>query len=187
MYTQYLGKPVSLLPLLLLVFGVALLSAQSLPPHPRLILTSDRIAALEGAITSSHQHLWQLVQQSADDFSIEPIPAMTDAHNRYRYLGDTMPALGLASLVTGEPRYREAAVRWISAMLAVPEWTGSQNLGRSAWATGCALLYDWLYDDLDEALRSRLRDRLIRESRIIIEDASYWRVLSNHLFNETAA
>jgi hypothetical protein len=170
-----------------LLFIASIPSAKAIQPHPRLILTPDRVTTLSGSSTTTHQHLWQLAYQSAEDFRTEPIPAMADAHNRYRYLGDTMPALGLAYLVTHEPQYLDAAVSWITAMLAVPEWKGSQNLGRSAWATGCALLYDWLYDELDEELRNRLRDRLIRESRLIIEDASYWRVLSNHLFNETAA
>lgn len=155
--------------------------------HPRLILTPERVAALKSYAISTHRNLWELALASADEFSRESIPEMEDAHNRYRYIGDRVPALGLAYLMTEDPRYLDSARKWLSALLSVPEWKGSSNLGRSSWAIGCALLYDWLYDDLGEEMRSQIKERLSGEADIIIETAADWRALSNHLLIETAA
>jgi len=174
----------------LLFFALAgwrALSAQEAAAHPRLILTPSRIAALKSSLETTHRDLWEVALQTADEFSREAIPEMAGAHNRYRRLGDTLPALGLAFLVTGETRYLESAEAWLSALLSVPEWNGSANLGRSSWAIGCALLYDWLYDVLDTDLRSRIREKLLAEAEQIVQKAAYHRALSNHLLIETTA
>jgi len=112
---------------------------------------------------------------------------MPNANNRLRYIGDTMPALGLAYRLTGERRYAEAADRWLRALVAVPRWNGSANLGRSAWVVGSALLYDWLYDVLPAETRHQVRARLAAEGEILLEQAAYWRLLSNHSLIETSA
>ncbi len=112
---------------------------------------------------------------------------MQDANNRLRFIGDTMPVLGLAYRMTGDRRYAEAADRWLRALLAVPTWNGSANLGRSAWVVGSALLYDWLYDVLPPETRALIRTRLVAEGEILLQRAAYWRLLSNHCLIETSA
>lgn len=156
-------------------------------PHPRLILTPERIATLKGEMATARRHFWPLALQSAREFSGEAIPAMRDANNRYRRFGDTMPALGLAFEMTGDRSFVEAADRWLTAILAVPEWRGSQNLGRSAWAAGSALLYDWLHNELPPGTKASVRERLAAEGEILLRETSYWRLLSNHCLIETAA
>jgi hypothetical protein len=155
--------------------------------HPRLILTPTRIATLKAEMATTRRDFWPAALASAGEFSRETPPAMRDANNRYRRFGDTMPALGLAFHLTREPAYVEAADRWLTAMLDVSEWRGSQNLGRSAWVTGSALLYDWLHDALPAATRDRVRERLVAEGEILLRETSYWRLLSNHCLIETAA
>jgi hypothetical protein len=118
---------------------------------------------------------------------ISQIPKMERGGNRYRYIGDTMPALGLTYLLTGDRRYVESAQTWISALLKVRDWSGSGNLGRSSWVMGCALIYDWLYNVLDPNIREAMRKKLIAECSIIKETGVYWRALSNHLLIETSA
>jgi len=155
--------------------------------RPRLILTSARIELLKSSIATTHIELWNYALQSAENFSGQEISEMKDAHNKYRPIGDTMPVLGLAYMMTGDQKYIEAAERWIKALLAVPEWKGSQNLGRSSWMVGTALLYDWLYDEFDDEFRQNIRDKLIEESNAIFDHNSGYRALSNHLLIETSA
>jgi hypothetical protein len=155
--------------------------------HPRLILTPQKIEYLKSARETTHSQLWNPVVTLADNFCNEPIPQMVDAHNRWRYIGDTMPVLGLVYLITGDSKYVESAENWINALLEVPEWKGSSNLGRSAWVTGCALLYDWLYNNLNKQTLARMRSRFQKEGAILVEDAAVWRSLSNHLLIETTA
>ncbi len=155
--------------------------------HPRLILTPEKIKSLRSSLTSMQQQLWKLALQNADEFSRESIPEMKDAHNEFRYIGDTMPVLGLAYWMKDDRRYVESAEKWILALLAVPEWKGSQNLGRSAWVVGCAILYDWLYDVLDENVKLAIKKRLLAEAPILMGTATDHRALSNHLLIETSA
>jgi hypothetical protein len=172
--------------LFIVLFNVNL-SAKTISQRPRLILKPNRITALKSSLLTTHRQLWELALESSDEFRKRKVPKMTRAHNRYRDIGDTMPALGLTYLVTGKKKYVRAAEKWLKALLSVPEWKGSQNLGRSSWITGCALLYDWLYDALDKKLREQIKTRLLAETPIVIETASYTRALSNHLLIETTA
>ncbi len=171
----------------ILSFANLVISTERSSIHPQLILTPEKIELLKNSMMTTHEHLWKLALQSADEFSNEPIPTMKDAHNKYRYIGDTMPVLGLAYWMTSDLSYVKSAEKWISALLAVPEWKGSQNLGRSAWVVGCALLYDWLYEVIDEELRLKIKKRLQAEAPILMNTASDHRALSNHLLIETTA
>jgi len=92
-----------------------------------------------------------------------------------------MPSLGLAYLLTQDRKYLIGAEKWIRVLLNVPTWEGSQNLGRSAWITGIAQLYDWLYQDMDEDLKKNIVSRLKKEAEIIMKSAASTRALSNHL------
>lgn len=174
-------KPVSAF----LVFLVSSLSA--LAAEPRLILTPARLAALKATTEATQLELRAHALESADQLVAETIPALRDANNRHRRIGDTLPALGLAYHFTGKRSYVEAADRWLQALLAVPDWKGSQNLGRSAWMTGAALLYDWLGETLPAATRRRLRDRLMAEGEVVRAHGAELRLLSNHCLIETTA
>lgn len=174
------------LPLALLLLAPATTIA-SPSREPRLILTPARIAELKAARETTHRDLWAAAAASADTFAQAAVPALHDANNRHRTIGDTLPALGLAYRLTGERRFLEAADRWLRALVAVPEWRGSQNLGRSAWALGGALTYDWLGAELPADTREAVRARLVAEGEILLRETSYWRLLSNHCLIETAA
>lgn len=175
--------------LCLSVLGAAALTdVRAAPaPHPRLILTPSRVDALKAARNTTHRELWERAWQCAETLAAARPPAMADAGNRYRTFGDTLPALGLAYRLSGEQRFIDAADRWLQALLAVPSWRGSQNLGRSAWVVGAALTYDWLHDVLPAATRSQVRARLAAEGEILLRETSYWRLLSNHCLIETTA
>jgi hypothetical protein len=155
--------------------------------HPRLILTENRLLKLQEEIKTTHNNIWKLTVQLVDQFAEQEIPEFNYAHNRYRRIGDTMPVLGLVYRLTGDKKYLNAATKWIEALLDVPDWRGSQNLGRSSWVIGCALLYDWLFDELGEDLKNRIKKRLMTEALNIMEHSSSHRALSNHLLIETSA
>lgn len=156
--------------------------------HPRLILTPRRIEALKSSLPAARAGLWKPALESANEFRDSAPPAMRRADNTFRYIGDTLPALGLAWWMTGDRAYAESAGRWLRALLAVKEWSGSANLGRSAFVMGTALLYDWLHGSLDEATLTAARKRLEAEGEILLrDDHNYWRLLSNHCLIETGA
>ncbi len=155
--------------------------------HPRLLINRLNLVGYRDKSTSTHQLLFQLVSEQAEAFSQRTIPAFQNAQNTYREIGDALPVLGLMYQVSGDQRYVNDAKQWVEALLATASWEGSQNLGRSSWVMGLAFTYDWLFDTLDEDLKVRLIDRLVKEVEIIISTASRTRALSNHLLIETSA
>lgn len=155
--------------------------------YPNLIITSENLDEYILKSKTTHKHLFELTVRLADSFIERTPPEMRDASNVYREIGETLPSLGLVYLITKEDKYLEGAERWIKALLDVPAWDGSQNLGRSAWTAGIAQTYDWLFSYLDEDLKGIIISRLKKEAGIIAGSASKTRALSNHLLIETCA
>lgn len=155
--------------------------------QPSLIIDSVKVSNLANYKNYDNLGLYSNAIASADSFCSLPLPEMQNADNKYRHIGENMPSLGLAYLLTSEQKYLDASVKIIESLLAVKEWSGDDNLGRSAWVTGTILLYDWLYNSLSTDLRLRIQERMITEGSIIMETASKYRALSNHLMIETTA
>ncbi len=154
---------------------------------PRLIITQQDIKDLARKAETTHKHLYELAIFLADDFMEEEPPQAQNAHNKYRRIGESLPSLGLAYLLTKDDKYLSGAEKWIKALLAVETWEGSANLGRSSWITGIAQTYDWLYHHLDDDLKKRIIARLTKEADIVKNTAASHRALSNHLLIETSA
>jgi hypothetical protein len=148
---------------------------------PRLIITNQNIDE------TTHKHLYELAIHQADDLIGEEPPQAQNAYNKYRRIGESIPSLGLAYLLTKDDKYLGGAEKWFRALLSVDTWEGSANLGRSSWITGIAQTYDWLYHHLDDNLKETIIRRLTKEAEIVINTAASHRALSNHLLIETSA
>jgi hypothetical protein len=79
-----------------------------------------------------------------------------------------LPHAALAWLLTGDRAHLEAALEKVEALAA-----GKKSGNWAEWHN-LALAYDWLYHDLPEDLRARVRDTLDREGR------AYYRKLALH-------
>ena len=186
--TFYFFKRKLFVVFVMLIFNFKVVYGTSLQPPPILILTSEKLNQLKTISNYPDlEDLWQKSLLSADYFRDTPLGVLEDADNRYRFIGESLPSLGLAYLVTNESKYLESSISIIQQLLVVKEWSGDDNLGRSSWVMGCSLLYNWLYDDLPVDLRKNLKERLLKEAKIIKETASKYRALSNHLLIETSA
>ena len=101
--------------------------------HPRIDLNDRRIAQLRKAVTTSHQALWKKVRAQADRAvrSGPPSYVKDDGHSGdeqlwQREVGNTLPLLAMAYVVTGEKPYLEAARQWALASCNYKTW----GLGR---------------------------------------------------------
>jgi Heparinase II/III-like protein/Domain of unknown function (DUF4962) len=154
--------------------------------RPRVLLTPERLAELRTLRETSHRDVFAVAKAEADVYLTLPLPAdRSRAVNAYRAHGKMLPALALMYRLTDDPAYFEAARRWLRCLVGFETWDGSQNLGRSSFATGVSLAYDWLHDALPPEERAAARARLVREGRILAPVvAEQHRLLSNHLHNE---
>lgn len=163
--------------------------------RPRLYLTAQRLALLRDAIQTTHFVQWQAVKRWADSFVKQGPPAYKENSDTeqlwQREVGNKQPFLALAFLLTGDKTYRDAAARWALASCSYPTWGlgsyANSDLAAGHQLFGLALVYDWLYGDLEAEERAAIRNTLISRGRLMHTAATskmYWRnsFLQNHLW-----
>ncbi|MEI7728917.1 MAG: heparinase II/III family protein [Verrucomicrobiota bacterium] len=167
--------------------------------HPRIFLTDAKIAALKRAIQGPQAGAWLAVQNRADALAATRPPAYhASASGRFddpyelwqRDVGSNLPFFALAYRLTGEARYLQAAKDWSLASCGYPHWgvgkAEGSDLGAGHQLFGLALVYDWLYRDLDAGTLQTIRRALQERGAVMYRATSTqsWRdhILQNHLW-----
>lgn len=180
--------------------------------HPRLYLTEKRISELREAIKTTHASLWEEIREQADGIAKREPPAYMDEDGwsnieqlYMRGVGNNMPLLAMAYLMTGEKKYLDSARKWALAACGYPTWGlyefANVDLSTGHQLFGLSIVYDWLYHDLDKETRATIRETLIEKSSylfdvaakgIIVKDAEAYKIhpwpewdeayLQNHLW-----
>ena len=146
----------------------------SIAPHPRLVLTPARIAAINAAAASGAPDaasFISLLKQHADWALTQPVvphgvPGASGILMHVRYALDLLLTSAAAHLFRAErnsTRYRDRAV--LEALSLCVNWT-DWNTEQHALDTGEALLavglaYDWLFTDLSPAERLQISGGLV--------------------------
>ncbi len=166
--------------------------------HPRLYLSPERLDALRRAVRTTHAALWEEVRQQADRAAAAGPPDYRREEQRsggnreqlwQRPVGNAMPHLAMAYLLTNEAKYLDAAQDFATASCGYPTWgLGKPDLAAGHQLFGLAIIYDWCHDDLDEAVRRTIRETLMRRGSQMFEAAAtgsaWWSgaYLQNHLW-----
>lgn len=176
--------------------------------HPRLYLTAERIAFLRRAIRTDErwQALFETLRQQADTAVRHPPPDYAEQMKRYREgepagsheqlwqrgVGNRIPSIALAYLLTDDPRYLEAAKTWLFAALDYPTWGIGRMAGLDLAAghilAGVGLAYDWLYTHLTPDERSLIRQKVTPRAEKLarngFNDVPFWHkaYMQNHLW-----
>ncbi len=83
-------------------------------------------------------------------------------------MGNTLPLLAMAYVVTGEKPYLEAARKWALASCNYTTWglgrIDGMDLAAGHQLYGQGLVYDWCNRDLDAEARQTIRRTLIERS-----------------------
>lgn len=135
---------------------------KSLPPHPRLVLTDARLAALKERLAAD-----PFLQEWMAVLRREGTEALVLAPSEHRMQGRRMLDVSRESLrrlllwsflyrVDGDNRFLAAAGRELDAVAAFPDWNPSHFLDTAEMAAGVALAFDWLHAGLDDARRERI-------------------------------
>ena len=167
--------------------------------HPRLYLTGERLVKLRQAIRTTHADLWSEVEDAADRAVRQGPPAYRtddtaggDEQLWQRPVGNTLPYLAIAYLLSGQQHYLEATKQWALASCSYPTWGYGQidgmDLAAGHQLFGLALVYDWCYHDLDKRTLERIRETLTRRCAAMFRAAAkgqlWWHrsYLQNHLW-----
>ena len=135
--------------------------------HPRVILTGPRLEQVKGKIGTSHRELWQMVKEEADRMRSGPVPANFKRQGDMRDAGRGIPWQALAYRVSGEKAYLDGAKRWLDTICRFPHWENDRSLAGGECLFGVAIGYDWLFPELTSAERKLIRDKLIRQARLM--------------------
>ncbi|WP_146589349.1 DUF4962 domain-containing protein [Puniceibacterium confluentis] len=159
--------------------------------HPRLWLSPDRLGAFRTAVKDDPDHCsWSNFYQKSVlpwmDRDITPEPAGYPGHKRtapvwrqtYIDLQEVMYAirhLAIGGQVTEDPGMLARAKDWL---LSVAEWDPMGTTSRAytdEWAyrvtNALAWGYDWLYDQMTDEERAKVRAALLERTRDIAEHA----------------
>ena len=148
--------------------------------HPRLFLTEDRINHFRQVKNTTHKEIWDYFISNAKEL-VKQEPTIYDPEYQFeqlfmREVGNNIPTLAFAWLMTRERSYFEAANAWAMAACSYPTCgiLGPRNgdLAAGHQLFGLALLYDWCYDDLDENTRMIIRETILTRGRRIYDYAS---------------
>lgn len=165
-------------PRLLVVFIVGLLAAvgapsqtvdlENLAPHPRLLLSADRLEALQEQAPDDpalSRMVRELLDSADEILEAEPLVHELKGPRLLHVSRDCLRrvyTLALAWRWTGEEVYAEGALANLETVCAFPDWNPSHFLDTAEMSHAVAIGYDWLYDYLDDASRERIRQGLIK-------------------------
>lgn len=161
--------------------------------HPHLLFTPQKIAVIRAQLGGPYKAVWQVVQQRADLFTSAYPPSM-DVAGRQRsalgsdnwqmYVAASLPYVASAYLMTGQSKYLDAAKQRSLAVCAYPHWGRDNDLEAGYCLFGIAMVFDWLYADLDRATRDTLRQTLLERGQRLYRmiPTSFWTnwELQNH-------
>ena len=176
-------------------------AAATAPQHPRLYLTPQRIVQLREEISTFRKAHWEIVRTQADQLVRRHPPNYEKANEKFdaeqlwqREVGNAFPTLAMAWLLTGDAKYRSAVEEWALASASYPTWGGpgkyeGTDLAAGHQLYGLALVYDWMYGDLDPHVRDKIHDTLLNRGRVMFKGTdpktgTFWRdeYMQNHLW-----
>lgn len=169
--------------------------------HPRLYWTAQRLEQFHSDANASAllQHLRDKVIYQADAYVRQDAPEYhLDPHDKeqlwQRNVGDALPFMATAYLLTKDRKYLQGAMRWAGTAASYPLWgQEGKDLAAAHLLEGMALLYDWGYNDLNTTDRKLLEETMLQRGSILFEAIARhqktWTqaYLQNHLWiNSTA-
>jgi hypothetical protein len=175
--------------------GFAQARARNRELHPRLFADDATFDALKAAIASTHAAIWKPVRDRADALVGSGPPAYhEDADPEMlwqREVGNAMPYIAMAYRLTGSRTYLDSAAKWAQASCGYAHWGGpaydGNDLAAGHQLLGLALVYDWLFRDLDPQTRETIAVTLAERGAVMFRAAQSgrgWResYLQNHLW-----
>ncbi|MDO8722030.1 MAG: DUF4962 domain-containing protein, partial [Syntrophales bacterium] len=158
--------------------------------HPRLYLTDVKLQALKTRLNKyPYSKFWTYVQQRAESYARETPPSSLHAYddNSIRDLGNKLPFIAIAYLITHDGKYVKAARKWMDALTSYPNWASNKDLGAAHILFGMSIMYDWMHDVFTEEELSTYRQKMISQADILYRAATneniWWARASGYLQN----
>jgi hypothetical protein len=140
--------------------------------HPRVYLTERELVSLRERAHTTHGEIWKGVLAHLRALAGPPPAPPAQERRAQNAVGLAMSEAALAYKIEGDPRYLQAAKRYMDAAVAYDVWGYTYNKPDIDLAAGHLLFglgwaYDLLYNELTPAERARYREKLTRQADIL--------------------
>lgn len=140
--------------------------------HPRVFTTKAGLDELRARARGSHRALWARALENLVALREDPPPAPAQKRRAQNTVAIGMVGAALAYRIEGEARYLEAAKRYMDAAVSYQVWgyTFSKpdvDLAAGHLLYGMGTAYDLLFDALSLEERTRYRDKIVRQARLM--------------------
>jgi len=152
--------------------------------HPRVYVTDKEIAELRQRARTSHRELWQDAIRRVRALAGDPPPPPAIARRQQNDVGIAIAEAAFIYKIEGDRKYLDAARKYMDAAVTYDIWGYPNNKPNVDLAAGHLLYglgwgYDLLYNDLTNAERTRYREKLIKQARLM---ADYFKPKSGKTF-----
>jgi hypothetical protein len=143
--------------------------------HPRVYVTDAELAGLRERARTTHRELWQRAISHVRALAGDPPPPPPAEQRRQQ--NDVAIAIAEAAFaykIEGDRKYLDAARKYMDAAVSYDIWGYASNKPNVDLAAGHLLYglgwgYDLLYHDLTETERTRYREKLIKQARLMAD------------------
>ena len=142
--------------------------------HPRVFVTEQELSELRERAHTSHRELWQRAISHVRALNADPPPPPAGARRQQNEVGIAIAEATFVYKIEGDKKYLAAARKYMDAAVSYDIWGYANNKPNVDLAAGHLLYglawgYDLLYHDLTEQDRTRYRDKLIKQARLLAE------------------
>ncbi len=159
--------------------------------HPRVYLTQSDIDALKEK-AKTNKELWQTTLSRVRALTVEPPPAPAQERRVQNEVGIGIAEAAFVYKMTGDKKYLDAAKKYIDAGISYDIWGYAYNKPNIDLAAGHLLYgmgwgYDLLYNDLTPAERTRIREKLVKQAKLLhdffkVKNGRTYSYSQNHTF-----
>ncbi len=152
--------------------------------HPRVYVTARELEDLRQRARTSHRELWQRTLSRMRALAGDPPPPPAQRRRQQNEVGLAIAEAAFVYKIEGDKKYLDAARKYMDAAVSYDIWGYANNKPNVDLAAGHLLYglgwgYDLLYHDLSESERTKYRDKLIKQARLL---ADYFKPKSGRTF-----
>jgi hypothetical protein len=152
--------------------------------HPRVYVTEQELEQLRVRAHTTHRELWQQALKSIRALQGDPPAPPAQKRREQNEVGLAIAEAAFAYQIEKDKKYLDAAKKYMDAAVSYDIWGYATNKPNVDLAAGHLLYglgwgYDLLYNDLDQNERTRYRDKLIKQARLL---ANYFKPKSGKTY-----
>jgi hypothetical protein len=142
--------------------------------HPRVYVTDAELNTLRERARTTHKALWQQALRRVRALNTEPPAPPAQKRREQNEVGIAIAEAAFVYQIERDPKYLQAAKKFMEAAVSYDVWGYANNKPNVDLAAGHLLYglgwgYDLLYHELTESERTRYREKLIKQARLLAD------------------